>query len=493
MGSSDETPFDLTIEQERIELDAKIRELEVALATLKRRRNTLSSIGKIPSDVLRQIFQSAIGHDGRIQLLGFNGREVDKEYRLQMAWIRAITHVCSMWRELALDSPSLWTRIIINSKHEIVLEMLKRSRSLPLTMSLMYVRDASGVRQALDSVILEPSHMQRMKHLELSLDYGRSQWVLDKLHSSPPANLESFSIFASSNIFGSATLPGWLFQYSSTTLRHLQVSHCTFDFQGIDGTLSLPNLRTFVLDVSAWEDITVLDHLSFPHTCMVTLSGGGTFDEEAPEIFKRIIQRIWGLETAGNEPYFRGLTLDISSRGPRFSFSVDDTGDVMPALVVQTRDRDALSFQKWFKTFPLEYIKTLRVETFLSLAHWKLLVQYCPNIISLSLKDNNPATWFASVLYIHGLRNPFSTPLPDAGIEPNVPPDQRAFLKLESLELIDFQLNRFSEITFFGCVKQRSESHIPIKRLILQKISVGYLEELAPYVDGEITYCSLEA
>ncbi|TFK60744.1 hypothetical protein BDN72DRAFT_864116 [Pluteus cervinus] len=495
MDSFDGTP-NPTIEQERAELDAKIHELEIALIALKRRRNYLSSISKIPSDVLRQIFKSVTGYDGKVQLLGLDGRGVEKENRLEMAWIRTITHVCSAWRDLALDSPSLWTRIRINSRHEIVLEMLERSRSLPLTISLMYL---GGDLRTLESVLLEQSHIQRIKHLELGLAYHCYQWVLEKLDSSPPINLESCSLSTTAggtgNIFSSTMLPVRLLQYSSDTLCHLQVSRCTFDFRGVDGILSLPHLRTLVLNGLVWEDIAFLDRLSFPHTCMVTLDGCGTLPQEKSDDLKRAIQRIWGPGAVETEHYFRGFTINIS-RTPYFSFAIDDTEDFVGDLVIRHPYTDPHSFRAWFNAFPLGYIQTLRIEASLPLAHWKLLVHYCPNIISLSfnLKVDKlkTATWFKSVFYIHDLSKPTRSLQDSDEGDPDVLLDQRAFLKLERLEVIDTQLDRSAQNVLLDCVKQRLELGIPIQHLMLQRITAGFLEALTPYVDGEVVYHSLD-
>ncbi|TFK60750.1 hypothetical protein BDN72DRAFT_850278 [Pluteus cervinus] len=223
---------------------------------------------------------------------------------------------------------------------------------------------------------------------------------------------------------------------------------------------------------------------------MVTLDGCGALPQEKSDDLKRAIQRIWRPGAVETEHYFRGFTINIS-RTPYFSFAIDDTEDFVEDLVIRHPYTDPHSFRVWFNAFPLEYIQTLRIEAGLPLAHWKLLVRHCPNIISLSSKVDTDA-WFKSVFYIHDLSKPTRSFQDSEEGDPDVLLEQRAFLKLERLELIDTQLDRSALNGLLDCVKQRVELDIPIKYLTLQRITAGYLEGLVPYVPGDIIYHSLD-
>ncbi|TFK60416.1 hypothetical protein BDN72DRAFT_850537 [Pluteus cervinus] len=485
-------PLDITqnldAEQERAELDAKIYELEISLTLLKRRRNALSSISKIPSDILLLIFKCVIGYDGHLQILDLDERGIEEANRLQLAWIRSITHVWSTWRDFALDSPSLWTRIRVNSGHKIVLEMLKRSRSLPLTISFMCL-PVGGDLETFESVILKPSHIQRIKHLELGLLRYCARRVVTIPEFSTIVNLESLSVsITSGSSYYPFVIPVELLRYSSDTLCSLQMSNCTVGMTGIDGILSLRNLLDLTLR-GPFSDITTLLHrLSIPQTCMVTLDGSGSLDNDASQNLGDSIQRIWRNETA---PCFSTFTLrlqvdiDIYFLG---CFAIDETESSADNLVIQNFSLDYFSLETRLNTFPFEHIQTLRIEWSLELELWRLLVRYCPNITSLSLRDDDPASWLGGILYIHDPSQPSSTSPPVSDGEGDVLVNQKAFPNLQRLDLMTCRLDHLTRVGLLDCVKQRFELGIPIKRLTLQGIKSSYLQALNPYVDGEIIH-----
>ncbi|TFK72275.1 hypothetical protein BDN72DRAFT_763630, partial [Pluteus cervinus] len=114
------------VQQERAQIDNKVRELKSSLRELKHRRNALAPISQLSTDGLSAY---------PFRLHGSTRSEN------QMAWIRAMTHVCSSWRSLAIQTPSLWTQIRFKCR-PLLLEMGRRCQSVPLSV----VCDARDIR-----------------------------------------------------------------------------------------------------------------------------------------------------------------------------------------------------------------------------------------------------------------------------------------------------------------------------------------------------------
>lgn len=106
-----------------------------AILDSKRQINTLVPIGRLPSEVLVEIFihcrnlaiaaNSAMGaasrHDRTIRPLP------------PYAWLK-ITHVCHRWRQAALDFPRLWSVVVLSGRVECAHELLSRAKMAPLTV-----------------------------------------------------------------------------------------------------------------------------------------------------------------------------------------------------------------------------------------------------------------------------------------------------------------------------------------------------------------------
>ncbi|TFK60746.1 hypothetical protein BDN72DRAFT_965534 [Pluteus cervinus] len=476
---------DLTLQQERAELEIEIGKLEVTLANLKRKRNALISIGKIPTDILLKVFESVLGHDRRLRLglgqLTFFQNDIKQETDAEIWSIKAMTHVCSLWRDLALDSPSLWSLIRLNSKHDIILEKLNRSQPTSLTISCVHFDAFRSHFRELDAILSVPSQLQRIKHLELGFPYASFKPLVERLTVDPPHNLESCVFVASnSQTFPVIKLPIKLLRYSSKTLRCLRMSRCNFEFDGINGTIHLPNLSRLALN--GHEPIALLSRLSFPPTCLVTLSGGGSLDEDdsSSHDLRLAIQRIWGPQNAGPDCQFHALTIHLTKAYQASPFTLA-TKHSPENLVIWQYSLGYFTFRHWLGVLLLDNIRTLRVDLSLPPAVWGLLDQYCPNIIRLSLNEDDIAYWFQTVLYIRGLNEP--PPSSISGGELPTP----CFLKLEVLEYTGRSLAQFSHYTALGdCLKQRHEMGRSLKSLTLPNIPTVHLKELAQYVDGEI-------
>ncbi|TFK72271.1 hypothetical protein BDN72DRAFT_763541, partial [Pluteus cervinus] len=115
-------------------LDTLIGQVENALALLKKRRNSLSPITRLSSDILLDIFQYIQPRSRRFGFVGKRTSEFPFAEHVEpdhFQWVKAVTHVCSRWRDLAINSPTLWTTITF--PHPLCTsEVLDRSRLAPL-------------------------------------------------------------------------------------------------------------------------------------------------------------------------------------------------------------------------------------------------------------------------------------------------------------------------------------------------------------------------
>ncbi|TFK72249.1 hypothetical protein BDN72DRAFT_763548, partial [Pluteus cervinus] len=120
------------LELERGKLDAQIQDLEVTIIVLKRQRNALTSISQLSTDVLLSIFeylQFPPGGETEGVFHPFICRY--SNMHSELSWIKAMTHVCAEWRNLALSTRRLWSRIKFRDPL-MTMQMLERSRESPI-------------------------------------------------------------------------------------------------------------------------------------------------------------------------------------------------------------------------------------------------------------------------------------------------------------------------------------------------------------------------
>ncbi|KAF9262511.1 hypothetical protein L218DRAFT_408398 [Marasmius fiardii PR-910] len=81
-----------------------------------------------------------------------------------------LTHVCSHWRMVALNSPFLWFTISLNNPTQrhigMVSEWLERSKPCPLTLSLTVLKDSREAEEIMFSLL---QHLHRWRSIHLGL------------------------------------------------------------------------------------------------------------------------------------------------------------------------------------------------------------------------------------------------------------------------------------------------------------------------------------
>ncbi|KAJ8508309.1 hypothetical protein ONZ45_g9396 [Pleurotus djamor] len=102
-----------------------------ALSALHQRRNTLSPINRLPSDVLSAVFLCYIGNFCLVDD-GFTDELPNGE------WVNVLG-VCKHWRDVLLETPHFWSSISLSERIlPMASRMIKRSKTVPLTVYIPF-------------------------------------------------------------------------------------------------------------------------------------------------------------------------------------------------------------------------------------------------------------------------------------------------------------------------------------------------------------------
>jgi hypothetical protein len=105
-------------------LDRQLAEAEALVMHLRQRKNERAPVSRLPVEILIQVFSYYCASD----------RYPHTRFRTPPPWL-AVTHVCQRWRDAALSCPFLWDEII-STNHRWAEEMLRRSRDVPIHITI---------------------------------------------------------------------------------------------------------------------------------------------------------------------------------------------------------------------------------------------------------------------------------------------------------------------------------------------------------------------
>ncbi|KZT12621.1 uncharacterized protein LAESUDRAFT_8622 [Laetiporus sulphureus 93-53] len=171
------------VEAARKRIDDEIAQLKQTIHILSRRRNGLAPANGLPAELLADIFtRNASAYDARL------GEQDD------LSWAR-VSHVCRYWRNAALETPRMWTRITVKSEPWTRL-LLERTKNLPLVAHFDVPVDSSHPRMS--GFRLLAMNSPRLRELTISFSNARTTlgtkyMVWDAL-AHPAPLLESFVI-----------------------------------------------------------------------------------------------------------------------------------------------------------------------------------------------------------------------------------------------------------------------------------------------------------
>ncbi|KZV68576.1 hypothetical protein PENSPDRAFT_653075 [Peniophora sp. CONT] len=146
-------------------MDSELDSLMQAVFQARRMRNLKAGPCALPTEIIVGIFEC-------LQLEWRPQRGVEYgsgNVVFYIGWI-SVSHVCSLWREVALGTPSLWSRATLNIldiSHKFIPDILLRSQSALLDIQLDFEDDGGSTDTSLNAW-LSPSILRRTRRLGLS-------------------------------------------------------------------------------------------------------------------------------------------------------------------------------------------------------------------------------------------------------------------------------------------------------------------------------------
>ncbi|TFK66162.1 hypothetical protein BDN72DRAFT_844713 [Pluteus cervinus] len=187
--STDTFPLTDIHAEERATIDQEIAELRSRIRILNSRRNHLLPIARIPPELITQIFSFTQGR---------NPGEIDYKY---YDWT-VVTQISSEWRNIAISSPELWTRMVQKGSGQLsqwAITSFSRSCAAPLCVDLINLNLVikGNIMEFVFSVL---SQMYRIQRLNISIMYGDSESLewgrLKGFLETPAPRMEGLSIRA---------------------------------------------------------------------------------------------------------------------------------------------------------------------------------------------------------------------------------------------------------------------------------------------------------
>ncbi|KAF8902091.1 hypothetical protein CPB84DRAFT_1707887 [Gymnopilus junonius] len=257
-------------------IDREVEKVKSYMVTLWRQRNTFIPISRLPPEILSTIFYFV--------------KESAAEDSLY--WTK-VSHVCHLWREIAINSPSLWTNPPLASIRWTE-EMLSRSKMASLAVSANFCAFSHRYAPTIDPLPLILPHTPRIKSLDLChYDHYVMQRFLSQMPESAPRlehlrlrfaphpqlSTSSDSVLSMNKIFEAVKLRvleltrcalNWDSRVFGPLLVHLQMSFIP--------TNARPTVEQFW---NAFDRMPALESIEFVDALPLTRSPGYTH----PQIF----------------------------------------------------------------------------------------------------------------------------------------------------------------------------------------------------------------
>ncbi|KAF7430839.1 hypothetical protein PC9H_006553 [Pleurotus ostreatus] len=189
-------------------IDHQLSQLDNSARTLRGRRNALAPISTLPPEILSMVFMYAEAASNN-----------------SLAWIK-VSHVCQHWRAVALDSPRLWTNIVL-SRPKWTREMLKRSKMAPLDIKA----DLSFLTPRLLEVArLMMKQIHRTRSLNITANHSTLNTIFAGLQGDAPL-LRSLNVHDSQRhgLLPTDTL-SVPFAMKAPRLQHLELLQCNVEW-----------------------------------------------------------------------------------------------------------------------------------------------------------------------------------------------------------------------------------------------------------------------
>ncbi|KAI0715729.1 hypothetical protein C8Q72DRAFT_180502 [Fomitopsis betulina] len=188
------------------------------------------SLPGLPPEILSKIFLHIAGR-GSADPACWHPQAVGR-------WIR-VTHVCTYWREVALQCAALWSHLHLTDLPEILHEFLARSKDAPLSITsdprAMDTFKITGRESYEDNFLLALSalHRVRMILVVMSENYDPTNAVFERLGGCAPL-IQSLELRSASDHSNHARLRSaisrMLSQPETRSLRSLNTEFCCVDW-----------------------------------------------------------------------------------------------------------------------------------------------------------------------------------------------------------------------------------------------------------------------
>ncbi|KAF8062459.1 hypothetical protein FPV67DRAFT_272166 [Lyophyllum atratum] len=489
--------------------------IQEEIRSWQRYHNELSLVFRLPPELLVEVFKYNLG----VHL---------PSYLVQLLHV---THVCSHWRRVALECPSLWSRIPFH-RPTWAKEMLARSKMAPLTIMLIFSGTPIGTKllcvpcEQAPAVKATMSQLSRIKELALHQgNLGSERFTeLVGLLDSPAPLLESLDIsflhFAPYN-----KLPYYLFAGEAPQLSRLRVLtgclnwralpfmnlkslkvlsafpppaehiisalsnmpflesfECDFRHAGANSTSTQ---RTAVVNLPLLVDLAIacdlptcaflLDHITYPTTIhAIVMCKVNAMHEHGRTVVVSLTQRLaHGLIRKAQQP-IRSLEIHLRE-------IILDTCPDTPANAAQNRCRSQLHIQFFPLNHPVVELMADTIQALPSLGQTEILV-----VDRVSLPR---ATWMN---HLRGLSRLKSL---------EVGSGCAGFLTLRRLTISNWTFNNHCNYPEDGprkscynslkdCLKARQEAGLALEMLVLDNcrhVQPGCVAALRKFVKNVVT------
>ncbi|KAA1470100.1 hypothetical protein DENSPDRAFT_928624 [Dentipellis sp. KUC8613] len=205
------------------QIDRDIQELEGKLCTLRLRRNLVVPISLLPPEILLQFF------------LCLRAVDIPSRRTRSLGWIR-VTHVCHLWRTLALRTPMLWAEVIVTLRRGTIEHLLRRAAGVPL-----FVRGFYATNLDLPDVRALASRMSQIRVLDVEGDrQDLALPLLDQISASA-TQLEVLKL--RTRMPTHLVIEGGLHPCTRPVLRHLSLQNTLLDWNSLHQLSSLVSLE----------------------------------------------------------------------------------------------------------------------------------------------------------------------------------------------------------------------------------------------------------
>ena len=230
----------------------------------KHLHNQTIPISRLPLELLCTIFQD----NATNRSCFLNG---NRKYHSSLSWIPETTHVCHLWREAALQTASLWSRVDVTASTSWALEFINRSKNASIHLTITYHND--GDRQSVRNECTRHLFQRAAKRIETitiyEIHFSCIPSLLSLISSEEGEEVACPLLRDLQIVVDFRQHNNFLFtddNLKAPALQILSLSGCSVDWNAVGLLRNISHLY-IMADFSLFANIdVVLDALSLMHT-----------------------------------------------------------------------------------------------------------------------------------------------------------------------------------------------------------------------------------